>query len=74
VHALKIPVYGFGVRFDYGAYGPVIGAMSAASVVGTLVGRHLLSRLSQARFATITQLLLGAIALKILVVDVALAT
>ncbi|MCA9669957.1 MAG: sulfite exporter TauE/SafE family protein [Myxococcales bacterium] len=73
VHALKIPVYGLGVRFQYGAYAPTIGAMSLASVVGTLVGRQLLSRLSQARFATITQLLLGAIAIKILVVDVMLA-
>lgn len=60
-HLLKVPVFLF-VGFDFLAYTPLLLALVAATVVGTLIGRAILHRLSRRIFNVVFEGTLALIA------------
>ncbi len=57
------------VGFSFAEYGPALLAMIPAALVGTTVGRRLLSRVDERAFLPIFRFALGALAVKLIVVD-----
>jgi len=66
VHLFKIPVF-MSVGFDFAAELPFLASMVAAVVVGSFVGKWLLSHLSQALFVRIFESVLATIAVYLIV-------
>ena len=62
IHLLKIPAF-LSLRFDYTPYAPLLGALVAAVIGGTYLGKHLLSMISKERFIFWFQLVLILLAL-----------
>ena len=62
IHLLKIPAF-LALRFDYTPYAPLLGALVAAVIGGTYLGKHLLSMISKERFIFWFQLVLILLAL-----------
>ncbi len=60
-HVLKIPAF-LVLGFDYSSRGPLLGALVAAVIVGTLVGKWVLGKMSQKVFVTLLEILLAGIA------------
>ncbi len=70
-HFLKIPLFGLALSFDYGAYALPLALMMVAVVIGTVLGKRLLSKLSSDRFVFLARALLFLVALQILVGEAA---
>lgn len=64
-HLLKLPAF-FALGFDYLAHVPLLGALIASVVVGTLLGRLVLERLSRRAFNVLFEGTLALIALYLL--------
>jgi len=69
-HGLKLPLFGLAVGFDFGAWLVPLAAMCAAVVVGTLLGKRLLGKLSPERFVTVARVLLALVVLHVVVTEV----
>ncbi|HJL15073.1 MAG TPA: TSUP family transporter [Sandaracinaceae bacterium LLY-WYZ-13_1] len=65
-HALKIPLFGLALGFDFGPWAGPLAAMGVAVLLGTWLGKRLLMRWSTARFVTVARVLLVLVALQIL--------
>ncbi|GAB5547163.1 MAG: TSUP family transporter [Sandaracinaceae bacterium] len=65
-HALKIPLFGLALSFEFGPWAVPLALMIAGVFVGTWVGKHLLSKISERGFATATRALMILVALQIL--------
>lgn len=66
-NALKIPLFGLGLGFDFTPWAGPLVAMMVAVAIGTLLGRRLLTRISKERFVAAARVLLAGAALQILV-------
>lgn len=64
-HLLKIPAF-LGLGFDYRGHAVLLGALLVAVVLGTLLGKRLLSRLSNATFVTVFEIVLTLLALHLI--------
>jgi len=60
-HALKLPLFGVAIGFDFGVYATPLAAMCGAVIVGTLLGKKLLARLSSERFVLVARVALVAV-------------
>lgn len=69
-HGLKLPLFGLAVGFDFGAWLVPLAAMCVAVVIGTLLGKRLLGRLSPERFVTVARVLLALVVLQVVVTEV----
>lgn len=65
-HVVKVFLFGF-IGINVLAYGDVIVCLSLAVILGTLIGKRLVKRLSEKAFVSIFKLVLIAIALRIIV-------
>ena len=63
---IKIPLFGFAIGFDYMQHASTIILLGAAVILGTLVGKHLLTMISRSAFTSLTRILLALIAFKML--------
>ncbi len=63
---IKIPLFGFAIGFDYMQHAGTIILLGAAVILGTLVGKHLLTMISRSAFTSLTRILLALIAFKML--------
>lgn len=68
-HGLKIPVFGVALGFEFGPWLGALAAMITAVVIGTLMGRRLLKRVSDERFTQLARGLLAFVALSILATE-----
>lgn len=66
-HGMKIPAFGWALGFDFGDNAVLIGVLGASVIVGTLVGKQLLEKVSDDVFVRVTRVLLALIAVRILV-------
>lgn len=66
LHFLKIPAF-LALSFDYGPYLPLLGALVAAVIGGTYLGKHLLSQISKERFEFWFQAVLAGLAIYLIV-------
>ncbi len=64
-HGLKIPIFGLAMGFDFGPWLVPLAAMIAAVVLGTLLGKRLLAKMSSERFVTLARGLLAVLVLYI---------
>lgn len=71
-HVVKTALFGAALGFAYADHLPLIVVCSVGVIGGTALGKRLLGKLDTARFLGLTRGLLGVIALKMLLVDVAL--
>ena len=65
-YLIKIPLFGFAIGFDYVQHAGTIILLGTAVILGTLVGKHLLTMLSRSAFTSLTRILLALIAFKML--------
>lgn len=65
VHGLKVVVFG-ALGFAFGPYLPLLAAMIAAGFLGNLAGRALLDRMSERLFRRVFQIVLTALAIRLL--------
>ena len=65
IHGLKVVVFGT-LGFAFGPYIPLLAAMIAAGFLGTLAGRALLDRMSEKLFRRVFQIVLTALAFRLL--------
>ena len=63
---IKIPLFGFAIGFDYMQHAGTIILLGAAVILGTLVGKRLLTMISRSAFTSLTRILLALIAFKML--------
>jgi uncharacterized membrane protein YfcA len=68
-HALKIPLFGLALGFDFGPWALPLAGMGVAVLAGTLLGKRLLARMSPGRFVVVARVLLAAVAVQILAVE-----
>lgn len=66
LHLLKIPAF-LSLGFDYRPHAPLLAVLVLAVIIGTYVGKTLLSRISPERFNILFQGLLVVIALYLIV-------
>ena len=69
-HLAKVPLFIWGLSFDYSIYGTVMLCMIAMVFIGTLCGRWALKRLDSAHFVTMTRILLGLIVVRIVITEI----
>ena len=65
-HLMKIPLFAWGLNFDFGPYVWTLLAMVGMVIVGTVIGKWCLARISTQRFAGIVRILLLLVVVKIL--------
>jgi len=65
-YIIKIPLFGFAIGFDYTQHADTIVLLGAAVILGTLVGKRLLTMISRNTFTSLTRILLALIAFKML--------
>jgi uncharacterized membrane protein YfcA len=65
-YTIKIPLFGFAIGFDYMQYAGTIVLLGAAVILGTLVGKRLLTMVSRRAFTSLTRILLAVIAFKLI--------
>lgn len=68
VHLWKLPAF-MAIGFDYGEYTGALALLVAMVIVGTLVGKRLLNKVSERLFIVLIKTALTAIALKLLLYD-----
>ena len=68
-HLVKIPLFIWGLEFDFSPYYGALMGMAAMVVLGTLSGKWILSKVSVNHFATIVRGLLALIVVRILVTE-----
>ena len=61
-HLIKIPLFAWGLNFDFGPYLWTLTAMVSMVIVGTAIGKWCLARISSQRFAGIIRVLLLVVA------------
>ena len=66
-HAIKIPLFGFAIGFQFQDHLPLIALLGCAVVVGTIVGLRLMRATHERTFSRMTQVLLAGVALNMLV-------
>lgn len=66
-HAIKIPLFGFAVGFQFQDHLPLIALLGCAVVAGTIIGRRLMRATRASTFSRVTQMLLAGVALNMLV-------
>jgi len=64
-HLIKAVAFGF-IGFAYAPWLPLVGAMIVTGFAGTLIGRHLLRRVAQQRFALLFRTVLTLLGLRLL--------
>ena len=64
-HLLKIPAF-LSLGFDYAAYGPLLATLLFMVIVGTMLGKRLLSKMNRQTFETAFLGILSLLALKLL--------
>ncbi|MGE0789052.1 MAG: TSUP family transporter [Sandaracinaceae bacterium] len=69
-HGIKIPLFGMALGFDFGEWALPILGMTVMTVLGTLVGKRLLDKMSHAHFELGARVLLGIVAIQIAVTEV----
>ena len=69
-HLVKIPLFAWGLDFDFMPYFWALSAMIAAVILGTFLGKILLGRLSTERFSLILRVLLAVIVIKIYITEI----
>jgi uncharacterized membrane protein YfcA len=67
-HLVKIPLFGF-IGINVLVYGDVIVCLSLAVILGTLIGKRLLKRLSDKAFVSIFKFVLIVVAVRIIVLQ-----
>ncbi len=65
-----MPLFAWGLDFDFSPYALALLVMAVMVAVGTLVGRWVLERVSTERFALVIRVLLGLIVLRIVITEV----
>ncbi len=68
VHLWKLPAF-MAIGFDYGEHAVLLGTLVAMVIVGTLVGKRLLNRVSERLFVILIKTALTVIAIKLVVLD-----
>ena len=69
-HFVKIPLFMWGLDFDFSPYLPAIFLMIGGVIIGTVIGKQLLSKLSSGGFNLIVKGLLTVIAVRLLYTEV----
>ena len=69
-HLVKIPLFSIVFDFDYSAYLLLLVCGSCSIIVGTIVGKSLLKKISSKHFRLFTQVILCLIAVKILIEEI----
>ena len=69
-HLVKVPLFIWGLNFDFGPYLVALIVMAIMVAVGTLLGRWALDRISTARFAFLIRVLLVLIVVRIVITEV----
>jgi uncharacterized membrane protein YfcA len=64
---VKLIVFIWVVRFSFAQYGLLLCLLGIAAIVGTLIGRYLMEKMSEKTYNTLNNLLLGAIAVGMIV-------
>lgn len=64
-HALKIPLFGLALGFDYGPWLVPLACMAVGVLIGTHLGKRALSKMSSARFVVVARALLALVVLHI---------
>ena len=66
IHTLKIPIF-VSLTFDYWPHIPLLTALVVAVIVGTYIGKHLLTKISKERFLIAFQIVLASLAVYLIV-------
>ena len=69
-HLVKLPLFAWGLDFDFSPYLVPIAIMIVGVIFGTFVGKKLLNQMSSSRFSVIVKALLMVIAIRILWVEI----
>lgn len=69
-HGIKLPLFGLAVGFDFGPWLVPLAIMTVGVVVGTQIGKRLLTKMSEARFDLLSRALLAIVVVQVAVSEI----